>query len=100
MVLGALFVALYFVIAEGIYKKEYGCLMQHFKSQQLLEAFNITPSHGFEPLKFERLYKTKRCNLIVTKAYEKTKLTIDELPFDDCVRTVFKKKPLLDAIVL
>lgn len=100
VVLGALFVALYFVIEEGIYKKEYGCLIQHFKCQQLLEAFNITPSDGFEPMKFARLYETKRCNLIVEEVYEKTKLTIDELPFDDCVRILFKKKPLFDAIVL
>lgn len=100
MVLGALFVAVFFVIAENIDKKEYGCLIKHFESHKLLEAFNITPADGFETLKFTRLYETKRCNLIVEKAYEKTKLTIDKLPFGDCVRTVFKEKPIIYTIML
>lgn len=96
MVLGALGVAIYFIVDDAIDRKVSACLTKHFHEQRLFQAFNITAPVDVSTI----TYSTDDCKSIIEKGYEKTRLKVDQFPYEDCVKNAFKNKPFLDTIML
>lgn len=96
VILGALGVAIYFIVDDAIDKKVKACLTKHFDNQRLFTAYNITAPEDLATI----TYSAEDCDSIVQKGYEKTRRKIDELPFEACVKNAFKNKPFLDTIML
>lgn len=96
VILGALGVAIYFIVDDAIDRKVTACLTKHFHEQRLFQAFNIS-----EPVDVTTItYTTDDCKSIIEKGYEKTRLKVDTFPYDSCVKTAFKNKPFLDTVML
>lgn len=96
VVLGALGVAIYFVVDEAIDRKVTACLTKHFHEKRLFQAFNITAPVDVATI----TYSADDCNSIIEKGYENTRQKIDKFQYGDCVKNAFKNKPFLDTIML
>lgn len=95
-VLAALGVGIYHAVDIAIKDKVEDCLTKHFNDNHLFKSFNITPPADVATIS----YSTEDCKSIVEKGYEKSRSTIDQFPYDDCVKRLFKNKPFLDTILM
>lgn len=96
VVLGALGVAIYFIVDDAIDRKVSACLTKHFHEKRLFQAFNITAPVDVATI----TYTNDDCSSIIEKGHEKTRLKINEFSYGDCVKDAFKNTPFLDTIML
>lgn len=94
LIIAALCVAIYFIVADAIDKKAEACLLKYFQKEGLLEKYNVhVDLDGV-------YYSNEDCQSYVDRARRKTQNYISELTnITNCMREQFEG-PQLESLML